>query len=471
MSPPEKAAVCADFQKKVTFFLFTSGAEYGIIYIYGYLFKFNLFFPQGGFCMTRPDRNPASPEKEFPVPLDRKGLPVQPLWLISVLTVLSAAALACGLALSTGTVSAPAPVVQGIAGVLCFTLLFYLFRVLRTLRWVPVLLSLLDVLLVYSTGSAVGAAMLQSLLCSVAFSALLLAVADRSALTKLAFIPLAAYGLSLVLCRDPMLSLAALLPFPAAAALAFGTRASAGRENGPGRVGVICLTSLCLGAASLGIAALLLSRSIGTLSPTHLGAWLDGLRTDLSQQLADLSQQLAEQIPQLTAVTEEQALNTVNSFINILPGTAVMLCNLCAALMQAVLQGCLCRFGYDASVKGRVRLFRMSLVSSCVFLAAGILWLVTSFTDGGSSLAGTVAQNILIILQPGLALAGILRVFRNAARRRGCFPALLLLVLPCLLVYASALPAAYEAVSAVAEAIAARVRPPHDGRDNPFSGD
>ena len=413
--------------------------------------------------MTRPDRNPVPPMKEFPVPINRKGLPVQPLWLLSVLSVLSAAALACGLAWGTGVVTVPATAVQAVAGTVCLILLFYLFRVLRTMRWTPILLLLISTGLLYTTGTLAAPAMLMALLCATGFSALLLAVADKATLTRLAFIPLAAYGLSL----------AALMPFPAAAALAFGTRASAEREDGPGRVGVICLTSLCLGVTTLGIAALLLSRRIGSLSPAHLGALLDNLRTELSLRLVTLTQQLAEQIPQLSALTEEQALNIINSAINLFPGTAVMLCNFCAALMQVILQGSLCAFGYADSVRGRVRLFRMSLMSSCVFLVAGILWMVTSLVSSDSSLAGTVAQNIVIILHPGLSLAGILRILRNARRRQaGCFPIFLVLFIPCLLVYASTLLAVYEAISSILGAILARVRPPHgDGNDGDSDSD
>lgn len=423
--------------------------------------------------MTRPDRNPVPPMKEFPVPINREGLPVQPLWLLSVLSVLSAAALACGLAWGTGVVTVPATAVQAVAGTVCLILLFYLFRVLRTMRWTPILLLLISTGLLYTTGTLAAPAMLMALLCATGFSALLLAVADKATLTRLAFIPLAAYGLSLALCRDPMLSLAALMPFPAAAALAFGTRASAEREDGPGRVGVICLTSLCLGVTTLGIAALLLSRRIGSLSPAHLGALLDNLRTELSLRLVTLTQQLAEQIPQLSALTEEQALNIINSAINLFPGTAVMLCNFCAALMQVILQGNLCAFGYADSVRGRVRLFRMSLMSSCVFLVAGILWMVTSLASSDSSLAGTVAQNIVIILHPGLSLAGILRILRNARRRQaGCFPIFLVLFIPCLLVYASTLLAVYEAISSILGAILARVRPPRgDGNDGDSDSD
>ena len=186
-----------------------------------------------------------------------------------------------------------------------------------------------------------------------------------------------------------------------------------------------------------------------------------------------LTQQLAEQIPQLSALTEKQALNIINSAINLFPGTAVMLCNLCAALMQVLLQGSLCAFGYADSVRGRVRLFRMSLMSSCVFLVAGILWMVTSLASSDSSLAGTVAQNIVIILHPGLSLAGILRILRNARRRQaGCFPIFLVLFIPCLLVYASTLLAVYEAISSILGAILARVRPPRgDGNDGDSDSD
>lgn len=150
-----------------------------------------------------------------------------------------------------------------------------------------------------------------------------------------------------------------------------------------------------------------------------------------------------------------------------------MLCNLCAALMQIILQGSLCAFGYADSVRGRVRLFRMSLMSSCVFLVAGILWMVTSLASSDSSLAGTVAQNIVIILHPGLSLAGILRILRNARRRQaGCFPIFLVLFIPCLLVYASTLLAVYEAISSILGAILARVRPPHgDGNDGDSDSD
>lgn len=418
--------------------------------------------------MTSPDRNPIPSTNDIPSPLERKGLPTQPLWVLSILCVLSSALLGCGLAWSTGVFDLSAPVAQTIGAAVLLILLFYVFRILRTVRWMPFLILLLSSLLCYVTGSFDIAAMWLALLCAIGFFALLLAVADKPVLTRLAFIPLAAYGIALAVSRDPLLSLASLVPFPAAAALAFGTRASAAREDGPGRVGVLCMTSLCLGVATLGMSALLLNRHLGTLSPTHLNTWLDGIRTSLSSQLAEISKLLADQIPQMSTISEAQALDIVNSAINVFPGCAVVLCNLCAALAQVILQGSLCAFSYGDSVKGRVRLFRMSLVSSVVFLIAGIFSLIMLLASSDSSLAETVAENIVIILHPGLALAGILRFLYSITRRGrgGCMPLIILLLIPCVLVYASLLPAVYEAIASILNAVFSHMSRPHDDDDS-----
>lgn len=418
--------------------------------------------------MTSPDRNPIPSKNEIPSPLERKGLPTQPLWVLSILCVLSSTLLGCGLAWSFGVFDLSAPVAQAIGAAVLLILLFYVFRVLRTVRWMPFLILLISSLICYLTGSFDIAAMWLSLLCATGFFALLLAVADKPVLARLAFIPLAAYGITLAVSRDPMLSLTSLVPFPAAVALAFGTRASAAREDGPGRVGVICTTSLCLGVAMLGVTALLLSRHLGTLSPTHLNAWLDGVRTTLSSQLAEISKLLADQIPQMSTISEAQALDIVNSAINVFPGCAVVLCNLCAALAQVILHGSLCAFSYGDSVKGRVRLFRMSLMSSIVFLTAGIVSLILLLASNESSLAETAAENIVIILHPGLALAGILRFLYRITRkgRGGCLPLIILLLIPCILVYASLLPAVYEAIASILNAIFSRIQPPRNDNDS-----
>lgn len=423
--------------------------------------------------MTRPDKNPAFNANLPPKPLTRCGLPTQPLWLLSIVTALSAAMLTGGISYFSGSCQLNAVAMEILSAVICVLILFCLFRTGKSNRWLAPLLLIVGGLLYATCGSFSLSVLMLALPAAVGFSALLLAVSEKQILSRLAFIPLAAYGLSLILCRDPLLSLLSLLPFPAAAALAFGTRAAAdGREDAPGRVGVICLTSLCLGVCTVGVAFLLLGRHLGTLSPTHLSEWLESLRTSLSRAIVEIIQQVVDALPEqtsgevalITVPTEEEARNTVNSFINIFPGMAIALCNIFAALGQVILHGCLTAFGYEASVRGQVRRFRMSIMSCLVFLVAAIITIVTSLTSRDSTLVGTVAQNISLILQPGLILIGVLRVFTRPARRVGCLSFLLLLMLPFLLLYASPLVAAYAAVATILDAIFARIRPP-EGED------
>lgn len=420
--------------------------------------------------MTRPTSDKVPNFNQPPQPLLRRGIPPYMLWLLSIAITLSAAMLTGGLAYLSGSCLLNDTVMELVSSILCVLILFCVFRTRHSQRWVFPLLLLGGGLLFFLTGSLLMPALLLSLLAAIGFSALLLAVSEKQVAVWLAFIPLFAYGLSLALCRDPLLSLVALLPFPAAAALAFGTRAAAEREDAPGRVGIICLTSLALGLCVLGLCALLLGRRLGTLSPAHLSAWLEELRTSMTntlvevmQSLSDaLSETMGDQAPSGIALTEAQARDIINSLINIFPGLAVAACNIAAALGQVLFHGSLTAFGYGSSVQGRVRLFRMSLMSGIVFLIAWGITLATTLANSDSTMAGTVAQNILLILQPGLILVGLLRLLARLARRAGCLSFLLLFMIPMLLLYASPLLAAYAAIASILDAIFSKVRPPQD---------
>ena len=215
------------------------------------------------------------------------------------------------------------------------------------------------------------------------------------------------------------------------------------------------------------MAAILLSRSLGELSLPALSDWLEGLRLTLSEKLMDMYAQLAQMTNSGDLVTEAQALNAINSLFNILPAMVVVVCNLFAALAQVLLFCGLSVFGYADSLKGRVQLFRMSLVSDVVFLLSWVVLLIASLVSAdASTLPGTVANNIAMILQPGLALCGILRLLRLLMRNRrgGCLPFFLIMILPFLFLYAAGLLAFYEAGAAILGVILARVRPASGGQ-------
>ena len=423
--------------------------------------------------MTTPRPSPQSTGgvPETPAPIQRKGLPTQPTWLLSVLITLAAVTVSLGLCALAGALPAyiPYQVAEGICLCMLILLVVYLFRMCRTGRWVPILLILLSAFLFYSCWSFIPATIVVAALFATGNGALLLATAPRKTMTWLPLIPLIALGLSVPLSSQPLLALACLAPFPAAVALAFGTRSSAdiSKKDGLTRVGVLCAVSLCAGLAVLGVAAILLSRSLGELSLPALSDWLEGLRLTLSEELMDMYAQLAQMTNSGDLVTEAQALNAINSLFNILPAMVVVVCNLFAALAQVLLFCGLSVFGYADSLKGRVQLFRMSLVSDVVFLLSWVVLLIASLASAdASTLPGTVANNIAMILQPGLALCGILRLLRLLMRNRrgGCLPFFLIMILPFLFLYAAGLLAFYEAGAAILGVILARVRPASGGQ-------
>lgn len=431
----------------------------------------------------KPRRTPAEAR-----PLERRGLPPQPLWVLLVLTGIVSASISLGFAFLTDRCPLPDTVTEGIAFVMLAVTLFYLFRTCRlTARWLPSLLLLIAIPLCFLMGSVVPVMTATAVVFCTAQAALLLAICPASTLYWMPIVPLGSYAVSLLLCRDPLLALTCLIPFPAAAALAFGTRSCASGPDKITRVGVICLTSLVLGVTVLVPVLIGLAQSLdGGLSA--LPELLDRIREEETARIMEMSKAAAETIGSrpgplsgllgseeaLPSITEEEARNTVNSAINMLPAFLVVVFNVTAALSQCALYGSLGSFGYGDSVKGRVLLFKLSHAAGITFLIAFIVSLISAVTSKNSTLAGTVAENITFILQPGLALCGFMRLTVNlVARSRGavgCLPFIVLLFAPVLLTVGSSLLALYESGALVLELFL--VRKSTDD-DDPFadSGD
>jgi hypothetical protein len=197
-----------------------------------------------------------------------------------------------------------------------------------------------------------------------------------------------------------------LIPFPAAIGLALGTRSSAAKKDGLTRVGVICLTSLLMGLSLTLGAAYLFREVTGTLSISSVAQHLDLLREQVTALLQERADAVAESLSR--PFTHDDVVNAVNGVFNLLPAFLVVGINFLTAVAQMILLSSLHAFGFSESVTDRVRDFRISVISDGVFLLAGAVMLFSP-TDT-ATVVGTVAENLFIILQPGLALAGVLRI-------------------------------------------------------------
>ncbi len=414
-----------------------------------------------------------SPKNHAPsalAPIPRTGISGAPGILLHILLCLTAAAIPTGMAVVAGTSRLLPAVAEVLSVVLLLLVGVYFFRTgklsgKKTRGMLP-LLVLMAVTLVFATQSAIPAAIAFSLIFFMGEGAVLLATQPSKTLVYFPLVPLAAFGLALLTCRGIDTSLLCLTPLPAAIALAWGTRSSAAKDTGLTRVGVICLTSLCLGITVAGFGAWFLYQALGSLSVPTLQAFVEELRQALVTAVMSVQLETTEGTVYVFEGKEQLVSNAVNVTINILPGAAVALTNVVAATAQMITLSGLVAFGFGESVTDRVREYRISAVSSFVFLVA----LITSLIANANtiSMVGTVAENFSIILLPGVGLAGFLRLMQAMARKGcgiGCF-VFILLVIPGVSAYGFFALAIYEAVASVFGPLLAKLKPPkHDDDD------
>ena len=406
-------------------------------------------------------------------PIPRDGLQGAASPILYICLLLSSLLIGIGATFFDPTVETAAlSIPEFLASAAIAVLVIYLWRVTRTAKGTVPLLIALGVFLTYYTESIFPAGILCGLVFTVSAGSFLIAVQPKSRLAAIPIIPLLAYGITAALSMDFLGSLIVLLPWPAAWALAVGTRRSAGSEDGPNRVGVICSASLALGLTAVALLALSVYNSLGTLEPAVLAETIEAFREELilalhSQPLPDgLSPELMEQWQKQLEYANVE--NTVNSLFNLLPAICTVTVFIFITVCQSVQHAALRAFGLGACVSDRVKAFEMSLVACVVFLAAYLV----SLAEAGSvsSPLGVAAENIAVILLPGLALAGLLRLTRSLTRkgRRGMGCLFYLIILSfCLLILAPYVLAAVEVIGHIFQSITSKLKF-EDNDDTPF---
>lgn len=363
---------------------------------------------------------------------------------------------------------------EGLTAAALFLLVIHLWRVSRTAKGAVPLLVLIGAFLTFYTHSLLLAGILCGLVFTVSEGSLLMAVQPKSRLAVIPLIPLLGYGITLLLSRDPIASLSVLLPWPAAWALAHGTRRCAASEEGPNRVGVICATALAFGLTAAVLLAVSLLRALGTLHPDVLLEAFEAFRREFIDALH--TQPMPEGMtPELIEMWKEMHTyahveNTVNDVFNLLPAICVVTALIFATVCQSLQHAALRTFGLEECVTDRVKAFEMSLLSCVVFFLACL----PVFLDRGttSTFMGAAARNIYVILLPGLALAGLLRLTRSLSKKgpraMGCLFYLIILGF-CMLFFAPYVLAAIEVIGHIYTAVTNKLK--FDGDDDPFKGD
>ncbi len=426
--------------------------------------------------MNTPNAHP-NPEagQSAPVlrPLPRGGVPKPAGILLHLMLLLAASAVGICICAMRTTSEAEVTVAEGVSLVSLLLLAVFLWRLTRTSRGIVPVLVMAGAFLAYLTQSLIPTAVLVGLIFAVGVCSCLLAVADKKQLSLFFAIPVLAYAVTLILSRDPVGSLAALVPFPPMMVLAWSTRSSAAKEDGLTRVGVICATSLTMILSLGAMIALSAYRQLGTLDPSVLGEALENLRKSLVTEITTmeiptegLTEEAIAEFKEM--ISYANATNTVDSLFNLLPALAVLTANILALITQLIQHASLQALGFGASLTDRVKAFRMSLISCVVFLVAYLVAVLES--SAVSTLTGTVAQNIYIILLPGLALEAVVNLstglVKKGPRKLGCLFYVILLI-PCLFLVAPLALAVVEVIVRLFSAITSAIKPPEDP-DDPF---
>lgn len=363
---------------------------------------------------------------------------------------------------------------EGLTAAALLLLVIHLWRVSRTAKGAVPLLVLMGAFLTFYTHSLLLAGILCGLVFTVSEGSLLIAVQPKSRWAVIPLIPLLGYGITLLLSRDPIASLSVLLPWPAAWALANGTRRCAASEEGPNRVGVICGTALAFGLTAAALLAVSLLRALGTLHPNVLLEAFDSFRLEFINALH--TQPMPEGLtPELIELWKEMRTyanveNTVNDVFNLLPAICVVTALIFATVCQSIQHAALRAFGMEECVTDRVKAFEMSLLSCVVFFLACLPVFLDRSTT--STFLSAAARNIYVILLPGLALAGLLRLTRSLSKKgpraMGCLFYIIILGF-CMLFFAPYVLAAIEVIGHIYTAVTDKLK--FDEDNDPFGGE
>lgn len=347
-------------------------------------------------------------------------------------------------------------------------LLVYLWFTTRTAKATVPLLLAAGAFTAYLTASLIPTTVLLCIVFAVGEGATLLATLPKKQAWIFPLIPLLAYAVAAAVSRSLLAALTVLIPLLPMLVLAWGTRNSAAKEDGLTRVGVLCATSLALLLSFLVAVLAYLYCQLGTLNLTVIGELVEAYRTAYVDAILaiPLPEGTTEEMKEL--LSPKNVENLVNSMINLLPALTVITVNVTVAVAQLISHASLRAFGFEASITDRVRTFRMSLISCLVFIVSYFIVILSGSEE--STLASTVATNVYLILLPGLALAGLLRVTVWLAKKReggGCL-FFLIFLLPVLLFLAPLVLAIVEVIGHIFVSITSRIKPPDDSDPSPF---
>lgn len=228
-----------------------------------------------------------------------------------------------------------------------------------------------------------------------------------------------AYALSALILTDPIRAALSLIILPPALILLLCL------QTKTPRISAICRISVSLLAVAIPVAGWVLHRRLGSLTATAFRAFLDEIRLGAANALTESFAITGLPLGTSTdAASYAEAL--VTALFNVLPALTVILAMLVAFGIHSAALRCLIGQGEDQQSLKTMISFDMSLTSALLYFAAMLLSVI--LVGEQTALFGAVAQNLYLILAPGMLMTAWIAL--NAllfAKAPSCFSTLLYL--------------------------------------------
>ena len=226
---------------------------------------------------------------------------------------------------------------------------------------------------------------------------------------KSPFIPAvipAAYLIAFLFGRDPIVAFLSLVAFPAAFVLSLAI------NKKTDRLSAICYTSATL--IGCGVAALVIWIAVengGLAGNVFVGAadkFFDRLVVYYTEQYAELAARYEEFGLNAVAygLSAEDAKEYAVAVYGIIPALAVVAVNAVSFIAFQINTSLLSKVEKAKMLIRKKFEFSMSWISAVLFIVAGLVMLYTSYS--GNETVALIAQNIYLILLPGLVLTAVL---------------------------------------------------------------
>lgn len=313
---------------------------------------------------------------------------------------------------------------EWLTSVLCLSVcVFSVLALVRIAGSVQTLIGYILILAIFVIfgGAPLPAALFSAFIGSVCVFAYLLLKKASPVIWGLPAIPAVA---ALLFSESPVGLLLSLISLPCALALTWSVKKELSR------IGAVCRISASICVMIVALFGFYVYSSSGELSFSAAKAIIDTAKEQLTVFLGSATEQLQDMLGADLASVDLNSVITVaiSSVFNLLPAIIIVLCNISAYIIHSVFLSAYFASEEDKKKVMPMLVFDMSLTSAIVYIAALLLAFI--LVSDSVAIYGTAAENIVLILAPGLVLTALAGVRALTAKKGpSCLGTLLYMLL------------------------------------------